>query len=178
MRKTSILVLLSLVVLAGQAMAMEPDPILKQQLGFLARNFDCKGIAYASPMAPEHPTQATVTAAWTLGGYWAGFTYAEKKTAQNPMPFAVRGVMGYDPQAKKLVMGSADNMGGYTSAASDGWNGDALVFVGPWHMGTQTVSGRDTFMKKSATEMTHKAEIEADGKWMTLGQETCTAAKK
>ena len=172
------LLIATLLLLAVQAMATEPDPILKQQLGYLARNFACKGIAYASPMAPEHPTQGIVTAGWTLGGYWVGFTYAEKKTAQNPMPFTVRGVMGYDPQTKKLVMGSADDMGGYSSSGSDGWNGDALVWVGPWHMGSQTVTGRDTFTKKSATEMTHRAEIEMDGKWVTLGQETCTAAKK
>ena len=172
------LLIVALLLLAVQAVAMEPDPVLKQQLGYLARNFDCRGIAYASPMAPEHPTVGIVTAEWTLGGYWVGFTYAEKKTPQNPMPFTVRGVMGYDPQTKKLVMGSADNMGGYSSAGSDGWSGDTLVWVGPWHMGTQTVTGRDTFVKKSATEMTHKAEIEMDGKWMTLAQETCTATKK
>lgn len=170
------LLMVALLFLAVQAMAMDPDPMLKQ-LEVFARNYDCTGIAYATPMAPEHPTRATVTGAWTLGGNWVAITYQEKKTPQSSMPFGVRGFFGYDPQLKKFVVGTVDNMGGYGTAASDGWNGDTIVFTGPWHMGTMTANARDTFTK-TAAGMNHVGEIEMDGKWMTLGRETCTRAKK
>ena len=168
--------LVALLLLSFQAVAMDPDPMLKQLQPFAA-TYNCTGIAYANPMAPEHATRGSVTGAWTLGGQWIAFTYAESKTAQNSMPFAVRGFWGYDPQMKKFVVGTVDNMGGYGTAASDGWNGDTIVFAGPWHMGTQTVNSRDTFIK-TAAGMNHIGEVEMDGKWVKLGQETCTRAKK
>jgi len=176
-RKTLVLVLLSLAVAGGSAMAMDPNPKLKD-LDWFAHNYDCTGIAYANPMAPEHPTRATVTGDWTLGGTWVRFSYIEMKTPKNPMPVAVRGFFGYDPEIKKFVVGTVDNMGGYSTGAADGWNGDAITFEGPWHLGTQTVAARDTFTKTGAKSMTHVGEMQMDGKWMKYGQETCTRAKK
>lgn len=176
MRKSSILVLFSL-VLAGQVMAMDPDPMLKQLEPF-ARQYDCRGIAYATPMAPEHATHATVNGEWILGGNWVRFSYSEKKTAENPMPFVVNGYFGYDLETKQLVVGTVDNMAGYSTAAAAGWNGDTLVFSGPWHMASKTFNARDTFMKKDNGQIMHVGELEMDGKWMKLSQETCMPAKK
>jgi hypothetical protein len=67
-------------------------------------------------------------------------------------------------------------MGGYNTGASDGWNGDAITFEGPWHLGTQTVKARDTFTK-NGTKLMHVGEMEMDGKWVKYGQETCTRSK-
>ena len=176
MRKVSLLVALVLLV-AGSALAMDPNPKLKD-LEVFAHNFDCKGIAYASPMAPEHATTAKVTGAWTLGGTWIAFSYIENKTPKNPMPVGVRGFWGYDAEIKKYVAGTVDNMGGYSTSASDGWNGDTIVFEGPWHLGDRTVTGRDTFTKTGANKIMHVGEMQMDGKWVKYGQETCTRSAK
>ena len=157
-----------------KAPAMKPDAMLRQ-LDYFAGTWQCSGTAYQTPMAPEHPTKGDVVMKWGLDGYWLPFSYTERKTADNPMPFAVNGFLGYDAKAKQLVMGSVDNMGGYSTASSDGWNGDSIVFTGPWHMGAMLVTGRDTFTKKSANEVTHLAEMMPEGgQWMKLGMETCT----
>ena len=156
-----------------KAPAMKPDPMLRQ-LDYFAHDWQCSGTAYASPMAPEHRTMATVTSKWGLNGYWVPFTYAEKKTAENPMPFMVSGFFGYDAMKKQLVIGTVDNMGGFSTSSSSGWNGDSIVFTGPWNMGSMTVTGRDTFTKKSDKEMVHVGEIEMNGQWTKLGMETCT----
>jgi hypothetical protein len=37
-----------------------------------------------------------------------------------------------------------------------------------------TSNARDTFTKKGTNEVTHMGELESEGKWMKLGQETCT----
>jgi hypothetical protein len=128
-------------------------------------------------MAPEHPTSATVTGDWTLGGTWVRFSYIENKSPKNSMPVAVRGFFGYDAEIKKFVIGAVDNMGGYSTSAADGWNGDSIAFEGPWHLGDRTVKARDTFTK-SGTKLMHVGEMEMDGKWVKYGQETCTRVKK
>jgi Protein of unknown function (DUF1579) len=157
---------------SNSTMAMKPDPMVRQ-LDYFAGAWQCSGIAYANPMMPEHPTRAEVTAQWGLNGYWLPFTYAEKKTGANPMPFTVSGFMGYDAQTKQLVIGAVDSMGGYSTASSSGWNGDSMIFTGPWHMITMTTTGRDTFTKKSDREFTHSSEIQMERKWVKVGEETC-----
>ena len=152
--------------------AMGPDPMLKQ-LEFFTGKWQCSGRAEASPMAPAHATQAEVNAKWGLGGYWVPVTYAEKKTAENPMPFTFTGFFGYDKEMKKFVVGGVDSMGGYSTGASDGWNGDTMVFVGPWHMNGMTANARDTFTK-NGNKLMHTNEVEMDGKWMKMSEETCT----
>lgn len=174
MRKLPILVSLVCLLVAASALAMGPNPKLKGLEPF-AHNYTCTGIAYASPMAPEHPTAATVTGEWTLGGTWVRFSYIETKTAKNPMPVGVRGFMGYDPELSKFVVGTVDNMGGYSTGAGD-WNGDSIVFEGPWHLGDRTAKARDTFTK-NGTKLMHVGEMEMDGKWVKYGQETCTRTK-
>ena len=152
--------------------AMAPDML--RQLDPLVGTWQCKGIAYTTPWFPEHPTAATVSQEWTLGGKWLAFTYAEKKSAENPMPFTTTGFFGYDPEVKMLVVVGVDSAGGYSTESGSGWVGDVLTFEGPWHMGAMTAKVRDTFTKKSAREVAHMGELEYEGKWMKLGQETCT----
>jgi uncharacterized protein DUF1579 len=168
-----ILVFVATSLLAAEMPEMKPDPKLRQ-LDYLAGSFACTGTAFATPMGPEHPTQATVSAGWQLNDYWLAFTYAESMTDKNPMPFTVSGYMGYDMEQKKLVVGTVDAMGGYSTSVSDGWKDNVLTYEGPWHMGPATVKGKDTFTKKSADEFVHAAWIEQGGKWIKLDEETCS----
>ena len=148
------------------------DPL--RQLDALIGKWQCKGMAYATPWFPEHPTTAEATETWILDGKWVALSYIEKKTAENPMPFVVNGYYGYDPEQKLYVAGSVDSTGGYATGASKGWNGNVIVYEGPWHLGGMTSNSRDTFTKVSANEITHLGELESNGTWIKLGQETCT----
>jgi hypothetical protein len=149
------------------------DPMLRQ-LDYFAGQWKCSGVAFANPMAPEHATAATVKANWMMGGQWLAFTYAEKKTGVNPMPYSVSGFFGIDGHDKTLIIGAVDSMGGYNTGASKGWDGMTVTFDGPWHMTDGTVAGRDVFVKKSEKQMMHTALAEMDGKWVKLAEETCT----
>ena len=173
MKKIALVCLLVLLPVAAFAHHHEEAAPVRQ-LDPLAGNWRCSGTAFASPMAPQHATSGEVSMQWDLDGHWLPFTYAEKKTADNPMPFMVRGYFGFDPQMNKLVLFGVENSGGYSVASSDGWNGDTLAFVGPWHMGKETMNGRDTFTRKGDRELRHSAEIEQDGKWVKLSDESCT----
>ena len=173
MRKLTLIVSL---LIACSALAMDPNPRLKE-LEIFSHNYTCSGTSFANPMSPEHPTTASVTGTWTLDGNWISFSYIETKSAKNPMPFGVRGFMGYDIATNKLIVGAVENMGGRQTSASDGWNGDSITFEGPWHMGKDTVTGRDTFIK-TAKGMNHVGEMEMDGKWVKLDEETCVRLLK
>lgn len=180
MKRLILTIALTLVATAAVAKQhsekMAADPM--RGLDPLVGKWQCMGTAYKTPWFPEHPTMGDVSQEWILDGKWLAFTYAEKKTAQNPMPFTATGFFGYDPEVKMYVVGGVDSTGGYSTGASSGWVGDVMAFEGPWHIGGMTAKARDTFTKKSANEVTHKGELEYEGKWMTLSEETCTRKGK
>ena len=149
----------------------QANPKLKE-LNYFDGTWQCSGKAFASPMGPEHPTKATVTAAWIMGGTWLEAHYKEAKTAKNPTPFELRSFWGYDEEPKSLVGGTVDNMGGYSTATA-AWEGDKLTFTGPMHGGGMTAPSRDVFTRVSKTEFRHEGEMEVKGKWMKLDEETC-----
>ena len=80
----------------------------------------------------------------------------------------------WDEQVKKFSSGAIDNMGTYYIQYSPGWDGDKLTFDGDMHGGGMTAKIRDVFTKVSASKLMHSAEVEMDGKWTKLDEETCT----
>ena len=119
-------------------------------------------------------TSATVDVSWTLNDYWLSIYYRESKTAINAHPVEVRIFWGWDEQTKKFSSGSVDNMGSYFIQNSPGWDGSKLTFDGDLHAGGTTMKVRDIFTKVSTTKLEHLAEVEMDGKWTKLDEETCT----
>ncbi|HEV2720021.1 MAG TPA: DUF1579 family protein [Thermoanaerobaculia bacterium] len=169
------LVCLLVFLVAGAAWAQAPKPPaeLKQLDPFLG-TWSCKGTVYKSDFGPEHPTSFTVKSTWSLGGQWLRTDYAEMKTAKNPSPMTGLGLMGYDADAKKFVGGWVDNTGMYQTQQSDGWMGDTIIFVGPTHgAGMTGMTGKDTFVKKSASHFDHVFEIENKGSWMKVESDSC-----
>lgn len=88
------------------------------------------------------------------------FRLAEEKTRVNPMPYAGVGHWGYDSEKQMIVSGWVDNMGGYATQATAGMVGDALDFTGPMHANGMTMNSRDTFTKKSNSELIHAYYVE------------------
>ena len=144
----------------------------KKELQAFAGTWQCKGTAFASPWAPEHPTRASVTGTWVLGGQWMEVHYWETKSTKNPHPIDVKIFYGYDAEPKMLVGGSVDNMGGYATQQSAGWEGDKLVFTGPMH-GGMTMNSRDTYTRVGDKEIHHMGEMEEKGVWKKLSEEIC-----
>ena len=175
--KRLILPLIVLAFAASQLLAADappgPNPKLKE-MKYFAGNWGCKGIGFAFMGTPEHKTVANVEAAWIMDGYWLSIHYHETKTAINAHPVDVRAYWTWDEQLKKFAAGSIDNMGSYSIQNSPGWDGSKLVFEGDMHGGGATMKVRDTFTKVSATKLEHMSEVEMDGKWSKLDQETCT----
>ena len=150
----------------------QSNPKLKELEPF-AGSFQCTGTSFASPLGPEHPTKGTLSGHWVLGGAWLQIRYSEMKTAKNPHPYDVIAMCGYDEQPKALVSVSADDMGGYGTSQSQGWDGDKLVFSGPMHGGGMSATGRDTFTRVGRNEIIHEGEMDQNGTWIKLDREVC-----
>src|SRR5512141_2045090 len=160
----------------------KPGPEMSQ-LSYLVGTWHCAGKTFATPFGPEHATEGVAHAQMALDGFRLVIHYDEAKTAASTMPYHVLQVVGYDPAQKAFDSACFDNFGGSCTQTTQGWKGNALVFEGTGLMGGQKMGARDTFTKVSATEMTHKGEMQgADGKWLAGDEETChkgaKAAKK
>jgi len=154
-----------------------PSPEMSQ-LAFFAGTWSCTGKAEASPMGPEHATQATVHIGNDIGGYWYVGHYAEKKTAANPHPMVFHFVQGYDSTAKALSMECFDAFGGHCHQTSAGWKDGSLVYSGESSSGGAATPARDTFTKKGEASLEHAGEIQVEGKWVFTDHESCKRIKQ
>jgi hypothetical protein len=160
------------------AAAAPAAPSESAQLDFFLGDWDCSGKAFASEMGLEHATTAKVHAVKAVGGHWLHINYDENKTAANAEPYHVGVYMGYDASAKQFVERCVDAFGGYCDQTSKGWSGDSLVFEGTAHGGPAPAGVRDTFVKKSAGELTHSGEMQGpDKQWAKTDEESCKKAK-
>ena len=134
----------------------------------------CTGHMIGNAMIPPHPTAASAMSAPELSGFWRLFRYSERRTNENPSPFAATGMWGYDVAGKKYIQIEANNAGDHSVETSSGWAGDTIVFEGETALMGQRMNARDTFTKKGPEEFTHTSEHQgADGKWARFDEETC-----
>jgi hypothetical protein len=176
---TAFLALAAPLALSEDKPAAPPKPPKElSQLSVFLGSWTCTGKGLATPMGPEHATEAKMGAMRALDGYWIVFHYDETKTAANPMPYHAAGFMGYDAGEKVFVERCHDNYGSFCNQTSKGWVGDVLTFEGPGTMDGQKMAFRDIFTKKGA-DLVHAGEAQGpDGKWMKTDEETCTKAAK
>lgn len=166
-------VCLAVFLVAGAAWAQKPPAELKQLQPFVG-TWSCKGTVYAGEWGPEHPTVFKIATKWGLDGMWLVTDYNETKTEKNPHPMKGLSLWGYNSETKKFVGGWVDNSGMYQTQESDGWKGNEIVFAGPTHGGGMpSMTGRDTFVKKSAHEVAHTFELDMKGTWKKVESDTC-----
>ena len=172
-----------LLLVGSAALAQQaPKPAAEMsQIKYYAGAWKCSGDAPASPFGPAHKTQTSLTLKSDLDGFWYDGMMTEMKTASNTHP--VKGMLhlGYDSTAKQYVLVWLDNFGSWATEMSPGWQGDTMVWTGDMMAMGEKAGARDTFVKKSDTEFTHKFELNMKGQWGTIVDETCKkagAAKK
>ncbi|HUK12062.1 MAG TPA: DUF1579 family protein [Thermoanaerobaculaceae bacterium] len=150
-------------------------PAEMAQLKPFAGQWSCTGKMEATPFGPAHKSITRVIAHSDLGGFWISGRVTETKTAESPMPIAGMFHETWDPGNKQFLMLWVDNMGGWSQETSTGWNGDTIVFSGDGFGGGQKMGERDSFTRKSDGEFLHTMELNLNGQWTALGQETCRA---
>jgi uncharacterized protein DUF1579 len=162
-------------------MAMPKPAPEMAQLTFFEGSWTCTGTMSPSPFGPGGKMTSTVRTHSDLGGFWESGVV--KGTSPGMPPFEGMFHMTWDPAAKHHLMFWVDNMGGWAQSTAPGWEGDKIVFTGDSYMGGQKFGTRDTFAKGAAGTLKHNWEMQQDGKWTPLGDESChkaagAAAKK
>src|SRR6476660_5135632 len=159
-----------------------PKPAAEMsQVKYFAGTWSCSGNAPASPFGAAHKTQSSLVLKSDLDGFWYNGTFTEMKTASNTQPVKGMVHLGYDTAGKQFVMTSVDNFGSWATEMSPGWQGDTMVWTGDQMTMGEKASARDTFVKKSDTEFTHKFDLTMKGQSSVIVDETCKkagAAKK
>jgi hypothetical protein len=168
--------IVSLLLAATAAFAADDSPL--RQLDYFKGTWTCKGTAFAMPDAPEHAVSGKTGTKWIMNGTWLQFNYDSMKTKADPKPMSAAGFMGWDAEHKNFVMGSVCSDGCFSSESSPGWDGDAMIFSGPNHMGGMTMNGRDEFYKVSSTEFKYVAQIEMNGQWQKGLEQVCKKVTK
>ena len=170
----SALVVAGVLMLTASTWSQEmprPSPEMAK-LDFFEGNWTCQGKMNATPFGPAGTMTSTARIQDNLGGFWQSGTI--KGTMEKMPPFEGMFHTTYDPGAKQFVMLWVDNMGGWARSSTSGWQGEKMVYDGDTHMpGQKPTKSRDTFAKSGAA-MKHTMEMQLDGKWVPLGEETCT----
>jgi hypothetical protein len=148
------------------------------QLAFFAGDWSCKGQVETTPFGPQHPTEAKVHIRKEFRGFWYVGRYEERKSAGNPLPMSFEFVMGYDGAGKTWTLDGFDAFGSRSHQTSPGWQEGKLVFSGESTGNGAATPARDTFTKKSETNLEHQGEMQFDGKWVQIDRETCTRTQK
>ena len=181
--KTTLASVAGLLLVASSALAQQaPKPAPEMsQIKYFAGSWKCTGDAPASPFGAAHKTESSLILKSDLDGFWYSGPLAEMKTASNTQP--VRGMVhiGYDATGKQFAMVWVDNFGSWATEMSPGWQGDTMVWTGDMMVMGEKDTARDTYVKKSDTEFTHKFELNMKGQWSPIVDETCKkagAAKK
>ena len=167
-----------LLLVASSALAQpapKPAPEMSQLKNF-AGSWTCSGDAPASPFGAAHKTKSSLVLKSDLDGFWYDGTLAEMKTASNTQP--VKGMihLGYDAKGKQFVMLWVDNFGSWATEMSPGWQGDTMVWTGDMMVMGDKLAARDTYVKKSDTEFTHKFDLNMKGQWALTVDENCKKA--
>lgn len=152
-----------------------PAPEMSQ-LSFFDGSWRCEGTMSPSPFGPGGKMTSTVRSQADLGGFWQSGTV--KGTSPGMPPFEGRFHMTWDLMAKRHVMLWVDNMGGWAHSTAPGWDGDKIAFSGDSFMGGKRFSTRDTFAKAAGGTMRHTWDVQTEGKWVPVGDETCKKAAK
>jgi Protein of unknown function (DUF1579) len=134
-------------------------------LAFFIGTFACGGKAHATPMSTAHPMERTITGQIDLDGHWLFMRFLDKTTKDNPTPIRGNWQLTYDAKAKGYVAVWTDNLGRWFPQTSAGWNGNIISFAGDFLLNEQKATVRDTFTKKSDSEMLMAVDLQKGGEW-------------
>lgn len=154
-----------------------PKPAAEMKaLAFFDGNWTCDGAAQPSPFGPGGKMTSTVRVHDDLGGFWQSGKVKGSMPGLPPLEGLFHTT--YDPAAKEFVMLWVDNAGAWSRSTSKGWQGDKIVYEGEMSMGGQKTMARDTFSKGADGSMKHLGEVQVEGKWAAMFEETCKKAAK
>jgi hypothetical protein len=142
------------------------------QLKPLGGSWTCTGRTFGP--GPEHATSATLTFTWQLEGFWLEVRYDEQQTAANPVPFRSISEWGFDDVQQSLAAAMVDDLSGFVTATTAGWQGDKLALEGTAHRYARQFQARDTFVRHGDDQLAHTLEANVNDSWIKLHEDACS----
>ena len=149
-----------------------PAPEL-DTLRFLIGSWTCTG-RLVGPTASKRPRpfSAVLRVRATPGNFWHAFDYEERRSRDHG-GVKLQGMWGYDQGEKKYVRSAFANNGSWEIAASAGWDGNRLIWIGHLYQPSGKVSFRHIFTKKSEREIGQSWELGDAGKSTPINEVSC-----
>jgi hypothetical protein len=154
----------------------QPKPAVALADAFhgMAGSWACKGTFQAMDGSGKMlESKSSMVLKSALDGFAYSGDYRVEKNAM--LPGGMKGQMywTYDSANKKLVEFYADSFGSLGHGTSDGLKGDTVVWDENGVMMGKASKSRTTVKHVSANQITLTFEMQMDGKWTTLGTDTC-----
>jgi hypothetical protein len=127
-------------------MDMSP-PTELDQLKDMLGTMSCKG--NVTFMGQSMPVTSKMTSKKDLDGHWISMREEEKKQKGAPPGpgYKSQGYITYDRATKMFVSTGIDNMGGWSTSTSSGWQGDKMEWSGTSNMMGQKLPTKMTIMR-------------------------------
>jgi Protein of unknown function (DUF1579) len=151
----------------------KPAPALVDAFKGMTGTWACAGKVQKLDGTDEMATKSTMTIKLLLDGFAYSGEYRVEKNAQ--LPSGMKGQMfwSYDTANAKLVEFFADSFGSVGHGSSDGLSDNTIVWEEDGVMMGKQAKSRTTVNRSSPNQLLLTFDVETDGKWATLGVDTC-----
>src|SRR5688500_1284280 len=158
---------------ASGAPAMPAPASEMAALAFFDGKWQCTGEGAMEPGGAMQKMTGTVKVESDLGGFWQSGKVSAQMTGMPGPGFEGKLHTTWDPGAKEYVMFWVDSMGGWAQTRATGWDADKITYTGTSYMGGQKIASRDIFIKKADGSLGHIGEMQVNGQWTKMMDETC-----
>ncbi len=158
---------------AGEAPAKTaPNPMLEAAFKDAAGNWTCTG-TWNDPASGKSMTMTSkAKIAKALNGHQYTAEFSSPKAGDMPA-MKSNAEWHYDPISKGLVSTMVCDSGDVSRSTSNGVQGQTIIWMSEGTMMGNPMKMRSTHTMKSAKEMAMVYEVEANGNWAKMGEETC-----
>jgi hypothetical protein len=171
----STLVLVPLVRAEDKAKPEMPKPgaALTDACQGMTGTWACKGKWAKMDGSGTMDSKSTMVLKSILDGFGYSGHVTVEKSAMLPTGLKEELFWSYDASTKKLLESFADSLGGVGHGTSDGQSGDTTVWDEDAVMMGKAGKSRTTVKRNGPKEVILTFEIQSDGKWSTLGTNSC-----
>ncbi len=156
---------------AGEGPKTAPNAMLEAAFKDGVGNWTCTGTWY-DPSGKSMTVTSKGKITKVLGGHQYLGEFSSPKAGDMPAMKSTA-EWHYDPLSKGLVGTMVCDSGDASRSTSNGMQGQSIIWTAEGTMMGQPMKMRTTETVKSAKEMTMLHEVETNGNWAKMGEETC-----
>lgn len=142
---------------------MPHPPTEMPALSFFLGTFEGPGETRAESMFGKHALRRTIDSYLDLDDFWLFMRFRDSSSEPDFSPIRGNWQLTYDSSQRVFVALWTDNLGHWAPSTSPGWQGDTLIFVTSSVAGDNSMSVRDTFVRKSENGMLMTVDYKKDG---------------